>query len=135
MDNISFLIFWGFIIFVLPRIFGKNQKKGKRFEYPDEKVDNTKTEEAKESDNPWLTWGLPERAQLPEAQRPVAVNGTAYELVPQKESRKKPTKTKNVLEEKAKPSQRLSHSDLKRAVIFSEVLGKPRALKPYNDRS
>ena len=36
MDNISFLIFWGFIIFVLPRIFGKNQKKGKRFEYPDE---------------------------------------------------------------------------------------------------
>ena len=134
MDNISFLIVWGLIIFVLPRIFGKNQKKGKRFEYPDEKVDNTKTEEAKESDNPWLTWGLPERAQLPEVQRPVAMNGTAYELVSKQESQKKATKAKTVLEEKAEPRQRLSHSDLKRAVILSEVLGKPRALKPYNYR-
>ena len=134
MDNISFLIFWGLIIFVLPRIFGKNQKKGKRYEYPDERADDTKTEEAKESDNPWLTWGLPERAQLPEEQRPVAANGNTYELVPKKESQKKPTKAKTVLEEKAKARQRLSHSDLKRAVILSEVLGKPRALKPYNYR-
>lgn len=135
MDNISFLIFWGLIIFVLPRIFGKNQKKGKRYEYPDERVDDTKTEEAKESDNPWLTWGLPERAQLPEEQRPIAVNGNTYELVAKKESQKKPTKAKTVLEEKAKARQRLTHSDLKRAVILSEVLGKPRALKPYNDRT
>lgn len=134
MDNISFLIFWGFIIFVLPRILGKNQKKGKRFEYPDEKVDNNKTEEAKESDNPWLTWGLPERAQLPEEQRPVVANGNTYGVIPKQESQKKATKTKIVLEEKAKPRQRLSHSDLKRAVILSEVLGKPRALKPYNYR-
>ncbi|NCD09486.1 MAG: hypothetical protein EOL98_08680, partial [Negativicutes bacterium] len=101
MDNISFLIFWGLIIFVLPRIFGKNQKKGKRYEYPDERVDDTKTEEATESDNPWLTWGLPERAQLPEEQRPVAVNGNTYGLVAKKESQKKATKTKSVLEEKA----------------------------------
>ena len=32
------------------------------------------------------------------------------------------------------PKKRLTREDLKRGFIMTEVLGKPRALNPYNDK-
>jgi len=33
-----------------------------------------------------------------------------------------------------RPKKRLTREDLKRGFIMTEVLGKPRALNPYNDK-
>ena len=39
-----------------------------------------------------------------------------------------------VVVKNVRPKKRLTRDDLKRGVIMAEVLGKPRALNPYNDQ-
>ena len=136
MDNILFLIVWGLFIFVLPNIFGKKNKKDKPYEYPDEKVDTAATAKTKNSESPWLTWGLPEKKQQePEMQKEVTTTSeymSALKRIRQEKPVQQPAAPFAVKD--VRPKKRLTCNDLRRGVIMAEVLGKPRALNPYNDK-
>ena len=138
MDNILFLIVWGLFIFVLPNIFGKKNKKDKTYKYPDEKTETTTPAKAKNTDSPWLTWGLPE------PKRPEAEAQVQAEITPASEymSALKRIRQENPAQQKAAAAvvksvrlrKHVTRDDLRRGVIMAEVLGKPRALNPYNDK-
>ena len=138
MDNILFLIVWGLFIFVLPNIFGKKNKKNKPYQYPDEKIDTSTSAKPNNTDSPWLTWGLPE------PKRPEAEAQVQEEITPASEymSALKRIRQENPAQQKAaaavvknvRPRKHVTRDDLRRGVIMAEVLGKPRALNPYNDK-
>ena len=138
MDNILFLIVWGLFIFVLPNIFGKKNKKDKPYEYPDEKIENSSPAKTKESDSPWLTWGLPEpkqkqtEVQVKEEINPASEYMSALKRIRQDNPTQKTAAAAVV--KNVGPKKRLTRDDLKRGVIMAEVLGKPRALNPYSDK-
>ena len=138
MDNILFLIVWGFFIFVLPNIFGKKNKKDKPYEYPDEKIEKSSPAKTKESDSPWLTWGLPEpkqkqtEVQVKEEINPASEYMSALKRI--KKQKQAQQSTAVVVVKNVRPKKRLTRDDLKRGVIMAEVLGKPRALNPYSDK-
>ena len=138
MDNILFLIVWGLFIFLFLNIFGKKNNKNKLYQYPDEKIDTSTSAKPNNTDSPWLTWGLPEpKLQETEAQAKEEITATSDYMSALKRSRQvKPVQqtaaaavVKNV-----GPKKRLTREDLKRGFIMTEVLGKPRALNPYNDK-
>ena len=138
MDNILFLIVWGLFIFVLPNIFGKKNKKDKTYKYPDEETENTTPAKAKQTDSPWLTWGLPEPkrpetvAQVQEEVKPASEYMSALKRIRQ-ENPAQQTAAAAVVKN-VQPKKRLTREDLKHSVIMAEVLGKPRSLNPYNDK-
>ena len=138
MDNILFLIVWGLFIFVLPNIFGKKNKKDKTYKYPDEKTETTTPAKAKNADSPWLTWGLPEpkrpetEAQVKEEITPASEYMSALKRIRQENPTQKTAAAAVV--KNVRPKKRLTREDLKRGFIMTEVLGKPRALNPYNDK-
>ncbi len=138
MDNIFFLIVWGLFIFVLPNIFGKKNKKDKPYQYPDEKIETPSSAKTKDNESPWLTWGLPEPSQqeiemqVKEEITPVSEYMSALKRIRQEKPVQHTvaaTVAKNV-----PTKRRLTRDDLRRGVIMAEVLGKPRALNPYNDK-
>lgn len=138
MDNILFLIVWGLFIFVLPNVFGKKNKKDKPYEYPDEKIETSSTAKTEENDSPWLTWGLPEpklqetEAKLKEEITPVSEYMSALKRIKQeKQVQQFPTAAAAKI---VRPKKRLTRHDLRRGVIMTEVLGKPRALNPYVEK-
>ena len=138
MDNIFFLIVWGLFIFVLPNIFGKKNKKDKPYQYPDEKIETPSSAKTKDNESPWLAWGLPEPSQqeiemqVKEEITPVSEYMSALKRIRQEKPVQQTvaaTVAKNV-----PTKRRLTRDDLRRGVIMAEVLGKPRALNPYNDK-
>ena len=134
MDNISFLIIWGLIFFVLPRMFGKKNKKTKPYNYPDENMNNVEVEKTQDDANPWLTWGLPQEEPLDVA-KPVAVPVVEKSVL--KQNRSERLTQQNVITaamKNDKPKKKFSHDEIRRGIVLAEILGKPRALKPYNDK-
>ena len=130
MDNIPFLIIWGLVIFVLPRVFGKKKPK-KQYDYPDQESNTMNTESTSQEEKPWFTWGLPEEEQVEEF-KPVVFAENEVEQVPKT---KMPQPKREILTVKNKKAggRRVSHREIVRGMVMSEVLGKPRALKPYSD--
>ena len=121
---------------VLIMSFQKN-KKDKPYEYPDEKIENSSPAKTKESDSPWLTWGLPEpkqkqtEVQVKEEINPASEYMSALKRI---KKQKQAQQSAAVVVKNVRPKKRLTRDDLKRGVIMAEVLGKPRALNPYSDK-
>lgn len=138
MDNILFLIAWGLFIFVLPNVFGKKNKKDKPYEYPDEKTETSSPVKTKENESPWLTWGLPEpklqekEIKLKEEAKEVSEYMSALKRIKQEKPREQSAAASVV--KNVRPKKRLTYQDLRRGIILAEVLGKPRALNPYNEK-
>lgn len=138
MDNILFLIAWGLFIFVLPNVFGKKNKKDKPYEYPDEKTETSSPVKTKENESPWLTWGLPEpklqekEIKLKEEAKEVSEYMSALKRIKQEKPREQSAPASVV--KNVRPKKRLTYQDLRRGIILAEVLGKPRALNPYNEK-
>ncbi|MGL5207496.1 MAG: hypothetical protein ACRC8T_08320 [Acidaminococcaceae bacterium] len=138
MDNILFLIVWGLFIFVLPNVFGKKNKKDKPYEYPDEKTETSSPVKTKENESPWLTWGLPEpklqekEIKVKEEAKEVSEYMSALKRIKQEKPREQSAVASVV--KNVRPKKRLTYQDLRRGIILAEVLGKPRALNPYNEK-
>jgi len=130
MDKIPFLIIWGLLVFVLPRIFGKKKTK-KQYDYPDEGTNTMNTEGTSQEEKPWFTWGLPEEEKAEEV-RPVVLAEKVVEQVP-KTQLPQPKKEMLTVKIKKAGGRKVSYREVARGMVMAEVLGKPRALKPYSD--
>lgn len=130
MEKIPFLIIWGLLIFVLPRVFSK-KKTEKRYDYPDEDQTTMNTEGKSQEEKPWFTWGLPEAEKVEEV-KPVVFAEKDVEQVP-KTQMLQSKKEVIIVKNKKTGGRRISYRELARGMVMSEILGKPRALKPYSD--
>ena len=137
----------------MPKIFG-NKKPDQPYEYPDEQRDKTEAQVPNEDERPWYTWGLPEeeKEMQPEPKVEPKVEPNSVFMEQLKKSKQKVTvvgrdrafsgrdmadnlsvKTPHY-NTKSKVAAGLKLRDIRRGVIMAEVLGKPRALKPYSDK-
>ncbi|MDD4084137.1 MAG: hypothetical protein GX084_05715 [Acholeplasmataceae bacterium] len=134
MDNISVLLFWGFIMFILPRMLRRQEKKKtppeQPREYPPQNTRPAKPGAGQKAEDFWLTWGLPEREpeEGPMLAAPTAVQAEQVKSRVSLKNKAKP----QIVSEKKRAETALSRAELRRGILLAEILGKPRALKPYD---
>jgi hypothetical protein len=135
MRILPIFIIWAFVFFMLPKLMG-NKKRSKQDEVPAPQNQPAENEGLSRTNKEfWRTWGR-EEDQVKE--NSMKQESTAQEEIPVAHTKSAGAAQaiiqREALEWKAGTNAwrgKLSRSTIRRGLIMKEVLGQPRALKPY----
>ena len=135
MRILPVLIIWAFVIFLLPKLLGskKRSKQEKLPTAPAQEPGNT-TDTASNKDF-WRNWGIEEPPMQAENMTPKNIQSEPMSDNRLKHGRRSAlAENVDALPWEEKPNAwngKITKKAIKRGLIMKEVLGPPRALKPY----
>ena len=135
MEMLPIIVIWAFVFLLLPKLMG-NKKRSRQEKLPNEQSQvSLPSPEANSSTDFWRNWGIQEPPMQAENMTPKNIQSE-----PRSDNRLKHGRRSALAENvdalpwEEKPNAwngKITKKAIKRGLIMKEVLGPPRALKPY----